>query len=76
MLLQNISIHFLRKHWIVSNSYHIPSTRNIEEPEQIFVNRSGITENTGQENPLMRLPDILGQERADGPQVTDRNVSE
>jgi len=39
------------------------------KPKQIVVNRSGTTENTGQENPLKRHPDILVQERNDGKQV-------
>jgi len=45
------------------------------KPEQIFVNRSSITENTGQENPLTKHPDILVQTRDDGQQVPDRTVS-
>jgi len=45
------------------------------EPEQIFVNRSGTTENTGQDNPLNRHPDILARERDDGQQVPDCTVS-
>jgi len=57
--------------------FRIPSRTKSQEikPEQIFVNRSGTTENAGQENPLTRRPDILVQERDNGQQVPDRNVS-
>jgi len=56
--LQNFLIaYLLESQQLVSH----PISRNFEEPEQIFVNRSGTTENTGQENPLERHSDIPGR---------------